>query len=62
MKHTVPPMEVVKQVQCRRNASTEVNEKMCDHNHIGLSPDDAFGPANIGINDPFSEKWVLDVG
>lgn len=34
---------------------------MRDHDHIGLSPDNAFGPANVRVNDPFAQNGVFEV-
>jgi hypothetical protein len=32
-----------------------------DHDYIGLGADDALGPADVGVNDPFAQDGVLDV-
>ena len=34
---------------------------MRDHNHISLSPDNAFGPADVRVNDPFAQNGVFEV-
>lgn len=61
VKDTVPPVEVVKQVKRGWNARAKVGEKMRDHDYIGLSPDNTLCPMDIRVDDPFSQKWVLDV-
>ena len=34
---------------------------MRDHDHISLGSDDAFGPPNVWVDDPFAQDWVLDI-
>lgn len=34
---------------------------MGDHDNIGLGADDAFGPADVGVDNPFAQDRVLDV-
>ena len=34
---------------------------MCDHDHISLGPDNTLRPTDIGVDDPFSQGWVLDI-
>lgn len=34
---------------------------MGDHDYIGLGADDALGPADVGVDDPFAQDRVLDV-
>lgn len=61
MQHAVPPVKVVEKVQRGRNAGAEVDEKVCDHDHIGLCSDDTFRPVDVGIDDPLAQDGVLEI-
>lgn len=34
---------------------------MCDHDDIGFGTNNAFGPADVWVNDPFSQGRILDI-
>lgn len=50
----MPPVEIVKKVYSGGNAGEEVEEKVCEHDHVGLDADNRSTPSHEGLDYVFS--------
>ena len=57
MENSMPPVEIVEQVNCGRVACGQVQEEMTEHNDISVDAHYSASPTDVGVDNPFSQEW-----